>query len=507
MKNISKTANRSKCYKTVFIIWMICLLAHISFNVLAQNPAIIFTQEGEKRNAIISEQTKAQLLACQGTLNYPKSVERFYKTKDYTLAWVEKQNHNRQLAPAMMILDCVSQFGLNRQDFHASELIYKQVQVLAEEPTMLGGGQRAIFDVLMTDAMITFMNHLHYGKFNTILTPSKIDEGGYGDFNAEERLLALMESKDFYNEIASVRPSSKEYDDLQKYLHLVRGQYLEDSYEFPEESVKKMTINMERLRWLSASQTPSLIINIPAFTAKMKLADSVYIFKTIVGKPSSPTPVFESKLTALKAVPDRRLTAKTFIAEVLPGAIKNPGYLENNHYAIYDSKGRFVEITAKKLVQIKTQPKDYYAKQSLACGNAMGKILFHFADASNIYLHDMPLSKLARLRQRALSNGCIQIDQAEKLAGLLLIQDGSPKVRSLLHTAITNDKTTDFKLNRSIPIKITYLTCEMIDSQLVIYQDIYAQDRALEMAMYGYERLLASDKKIRSKAVSFKAVH
>ncbi|MBC6110937.1 L,D-transpeptidase family protein [Pedobacter sp. CCM 8938] len=499
MKNIFKTAHFSKSYRTVFIIWMICLLAHISFNVLAQRPAITFTKEGEKRNAFISEQTKAQLLACQGTLNYPKSVERFYKSKGYALAWVEKENHNRQLAPAMMILDCISQFGLNRQDFHSSELVYEQVKVLDEDPDMLGGGQRAIFDVLMTDAMITFMNHLHYGKFNTALTPSRIDDGGYGDFSAEAKLLQLMESKDFYNEIARVQPSSKEYDDLQKYMHLVRGQYLEDSYEFPEESVKKMTINMERLRWLSASQTPSLIINIPAFTAKMKLRDSVYTFKIIVGKPSSPTPVLESKLIAITAIPDRRVTERMFIEEVLPGAIKNPSYMANNHFAIYDSKGRFVEITAKKLLQIKAQPKGYHARQSEACDHAMGRILFRFAGASDIYLHDMPLSKLARFPQRALSTGCIYIDQAEKLAGLLLIQDGSANGRTLLHTAIVEDKTTDFKLDRPIPLKITYLTCEMIDSQLVIYKDIYAQDRSLEMAMYGYERLLASDKKISSR--------
>jgi len=505
MKNIFKTVNTSKSYKTLFIIWMICLLAHISFNVLAQNPAIIFTKEGEKRNAFISELTKAQLLACQGTLNYPKSVERFYKEKGYKLVWVEKQNHNRQLAPAMMILDCVSQFGLNRQDFHVGELIYQQVNILSKEPDILGGGQRAIFDVLMTDAMITFMNHLHYGKFNNKMTPFRIDERGYGDFSAELRLLALMESKDFYNEIATVQPSSKEYDDLQKYMHLVRGQYLEDSYEFPEESVKKMTINMERLRWLSASQTPNLVLNIPALTAKMKLNDTAYAFKIIVGKPSSPTPVIESMLTGMTTMPDRRVNDKTFIREVLPGAIKNPGYLDNNRYAIYDAKGRFVEITAKKLLEIKTLPKGFYARQSAACSNAMGKILFRFTGNAGIYLHDMPLPKLARLPQRTLSNGCIQIDQAEKLAGLLLIQDGSPKVRSLLHTAIASDETTDFTLNRPVPIKITYLTCEMIDSQLVIYKDIYAQDRALEMAMYGYERLIASDKKI--KAISFKGIH
>ncbi|GGI26460.1 hypothetical protein GCM10008119_22770 [Pedobacter mendelii] len=471
---------------------------------MAQNPTITFNKEGEKLNSFISEQTKAQLLACKSILNYPKSVERFYRDKGYKLPWVEKGNHSRQVAPAMMILDCVAQFGLNRDDFHSSELVYQQVHVLSEQPDMLGGAQRAIFDVLLTDAMITFMNHLHYGKFNAELTPVKIDEGEYGDFNAVLALSKLMESNDFYNEIARVQPSSKEYTDLQKYLHLVRGQYLEDSYEFPEKSVRKMTINMERLRWLSASQNPGLLINIPAYSAKLKLNDSVYVFKVIVGQPSSPTPLIESRLTSLTSIPDIKMPAKIFIGELLPNAINDASYLADNHYAIYDIRGKMIDITGRKLLQIKAQPQLYIAKQSLACGNAMGKIAFHFANNSNIYLHDTPRPKWMLLSNRAVSTGCIQIEKAEKLAGLIFTQDGSSAKIALMHAAIVNDKTIDFKFNKSLSIKITYLTCEMIDSRLIIYPDIYTQDRALEMAMYGYERLLASDKKINSRREVFK---
>jgi len=500
MKNIFKTANRSKSYRTVFIIWMICLLIHISFNALAQNPAITFTKEGEKRDAFISEQTKAQLLACQGTLNYPKSAERFYKAKGYKLAWVEKQNHNRQLASAMMILDCVNQFGLDRDNFHANNLLYKQIEILFEEPEMLSGAQRAIFDVLMTDAMITFMNHLHYGKFNTSLTPAKIDEGEPGDFDAVFKLGQLMESKDFYNEIASVRPMSKAYGDLQKYMHLVRGQYLEDSYEFPEKSVRKMTINMERLRWNTGKPGRNLEINIPAQIAKLNLADSVYIFKTIVGKASSPTPTLESFITHFTTAPEWKVPYTIFVNELLPKAIKDAGYLDNNHFAIYDAKGNYVAVSAKKLKYIKAHPKKYFARQSSGCDNALGKLVFRFENPYRVFLHDTPQPKLFLARDRALSHGCIRVEKIEKLASLILSADGNKAKVPVMRKAILAYQKKDFVLKTPLSISINYITCEMIDSQLVIYNDLYAQDRALEMAMYGYERLLASDLKINLKA-------
>ncbi|TCD04415.1 hypothetical protein EZ449_17410 [Pedobacter frigidisoli] len=371
MKNHLKSQGQSKFKEIIFIVCLVCLFLHISVNALAQNPVISFTKEGET-NELISQETKMQLVECKNVLNYPKSVERFYKINSYKLSWVNKLNHNRQLAPAMLILDCVKQFGLNRDDFHANNLLYKQIETLAEVPEMLSGGQRAIFDVLMTDAMITFMNHLHYGKFNTSLTPTKIDDGEPGDFNAVLKLVQLMVSKDFYNEIAGVRPRSAAYDDLQKYMHLVRGQYLEDSYEFPEKSVRKMTINMERLRWDTGKDGTVLMINIPAQMAKLHVADSIYAFKIIVGKASSPTPTLASYITHFTTAPEWKVPYSIFTNEILPKAIKNENYLENNHYAIYDAKGNYIPTSVKKLQYIKAHAKNYFARQSSGCDSAMG---------------------------------------------------------------------------------------------------------------------------------------
>ena len=488
-----------KSYKIAFIFWMLWMLLQISINLLAQQPSIIFTKEAKQPDRSLSEQIKLQLSECRNMLNYPKTVERFYQARTYRLAWVEKDNHSNQVAPAMMILDCVSQFGLNRMDFHPEALIYRQVEVLAEQPGMLSSAERAIFDVLLTDAMITFMNHLHYGKFNIVLTPSKIDRGDAGDMKAEISLSGLMDGKDFYNEICKVQPASNEYDALQRYMNLVRGQYLEDSYEFPEQSVRKMTINMERLRWLSAVQTPNLIINIPAFTAKLKLKNITHQYKVVVGKPSSPTPILESSITHFTVVPEWKVPYKIFINEVLPKAIKSVDYLDNNHYSIYDARGKYIEPTRQKLRAVAMHPQNYFVRQSSGCDNALGKIVFRFANTYDVYLHDTPQPKLFLLPERGISHGCVRIEQVEQLAALILAQDGSASKIPLMRKAVLSYQTKNFLLKTAVPIKLVYLTCEMIDSQLVIYNDIYAQDRGLELAMYGYEKLLASDLRIKSR--------
>ncbi|WP_051666505.1 L,D-transpeptidase family protein [Pedobacter sp. R20-19] len=502
MKSYLKSNHQPKYKRIIFIIWLVCLFVHVSLNVFAQNPVISFTKKGEKVEALISQETKAQLLECKNMLNYPKSVERFYKATSYRLSWVTKLNHNRQLAPAMLILDCISQYGLKRQDFHSNELVYNQIEVLAEQPDMLSDGQRAIFDVLMTDAMITFMNHLHYGKFNISLTPAKVDEGDIEEFNAVLKLAQLMESKDFYNEISSVQPISKAYADLQKYLHLVRGQYLEDSYEFPEKSVRTMTINMERLRWNANKPGPSLMINIPAQIARLYVADSVYIFRTIVGKASSPTPNLESSITHFTTAPERKIPYTIFVNELLPKAIKDENYLENNHFAIYDARGNYVAVSAKKLHYIKAHPKNYFARQSTGCDDAMGKLVFRFNNPALVLLHDTPQPKLFLSEKRALSHGSISVEKIERLASLILSADGSTAQIPIMRKALATDQKKDFVLKTPLPLCINYITCEMIDSQLVIYNDFYARDRALEMAMFGAPRLLASDLRISLKALN-----
>ncbi|TCD04416.1 hypothetical protein EZ449_17415 [Pedobacter frigidisoli] len=133
---------------------------------------------------------------------------------------------------------------------------------------------------------------------------------------------------------------------------------------------------------------------------------------------------------------------------------------------------------------------------------AQWAIVFRFDNPYQVFLHDTPQPELFQSKDRALSHGCIRVEKVEKMASLILLADGSKAKTPIMRKAVAAYQKKDFVLKNPIPISINYITCEMIDKQLVIYNDIYAQDRALEMAMYGYERLLASDLRISLKALN-----
>ncbi|MNL48128.1 murein L,D-transpeptidase [compost metagenome] len=134
---------------------------------------------------------------------------------------------------------------------------------------------------------------------------------------------------------------------------------------------------------------------------------------------------------------------------------------------------------------VKRNPGNYFLRQSGGCDNALGLVVFRFQNPHDIYLHDTPEQQFFNRDVRALSHGCIRVQQAEKLATLLLALDGAKQKAASLHRAMATYQAKTFTLKKPVPIKITYLTCEIGELGVVEYDDIYQKDKALEMAFYG----------------------
>lgn len=417
--------------------------------------------------------------------HYPKSVERFYLRSGCNPGWIKEEKEIRRTWEALLMLDCVLQFGLSHKDYHPNELDYAMMHDIYRRPSKVSPDQKARFDMMLTDAMIAFIYHLHFGKLNPVYTTEKLDNGEAPGFCAEEILDKAKQQPEFMTLVLNLQPKSGVYRLMQEQMRLMKGQYLDDCYEAPEESVRKLAINMERLRWAGAEEIPSIRINIPSYTLSLHLPDSVYQFKVIVGKASSPSPVFQSVLSHFSTAPDWRVPGKIFITELLPKIIKNPAFLETNHFAIYDLKGKYLDPDERNLALVRRNPGKYFIRQSAGCDNALGRLVFRFSNPFGIYLHDTPEQQLFRRDIRALSHGCIRVEDAEKLASLLLKADGKPQDIKTLHRAMAFYEPETFTLKRRIPIQTLYLSCEIVDGLIQNYEDIYNQDKALELALYG----------------------
>jgi murein L,D-transpeptidase YcbB/YkuD len=416
---------------------------------------------------------------------YPKSLERFYSNSQFQPKWIKPDNDNKKSWAALLMLDCVLQFGLNHTDYHPKELLFTTMHDILEKPLTLSASQKAWFDMLLSDALITFMNHLHFGKLNPIYTHDIVDKGETAGFCAEEILMEAMKQNDFMSAVLIVQPKIKEYVLMQDYMRLLKGQYIGDCYEAPEGIVRKLAINMERLRWAAINEDAFIHINIPSYVLKLHVPDTTYRFKVVVGKPVNPTSVLRSSITYFSTAPDWKVPKNIFVKEMLPKALKNPLFMENNHLAIYDDKGKFVVAVKDNLMMVKKNPERYFMRQSAGCDNALGLIVFRFQNPFDIYLHDTPEQQFFEREIRALSHGCIRVQFAEKLASILLNQDGQEQKIKVMHQAMANYLPKNFTLKKPIPLIITYLTCEVNEDGIVEYDDIYKQDKALELAFYG----------------------
>lgn len=461
------------------LIWLFVVVRN-AFAIVPANVAVL-TTNAARLDTVLFWKTLNQI---KKGLNYPNQTRHFYKLAGYSPMWIKPDTAHSDVFQGMLLLDCVLQFGLNRSDFHPNELPYDSLRALRIPDTKNTGAEKLIFDIYMTDALITLVNHLHYGKFNPTITTAVLEDKGPLKFDAAAYLFETIGKRNFMDRLVSSQPKMRTYQLLQDYLHLIKGQYIDDCYEFPEGEARKIAISMERLRWINSEDDYYVQVNIPSYTLSVIKADSVRRFKVIVGKPSTPSPELQSQITLMTTAPEWKVPQRIFISELLPRALKDSDFFNNNHYGLYDRSGNLIEINKRVLINVKANPDLYRLRQSSGCDNAMGKIVFRFPNVFDIYLHDTPEQKLFDKADRLFSHGCLRVAEAEKLAVLLLSYDGQDAKIAQLQLAMANLSKTDFKLKHSIPLKITYLTCEISQGLFVSYPDVYRRDPPLEKLMF-----------------------
>ena len=97
----------------------------------------------------------------------------------------------------------------------------------------------------------------------------------------------------------------------------------------------------------------------------------------------------------------------------------------------------------------------------------MGKMKFNFANPEGIYLHDTPNKALFAQSNRALSNGCIRLEDAKRLGRWLMGRDP---------TTITATPEQHVSLPQGVPVYVTYLTAQPHIGEAALARDVYGWD-------------------------------
>lgn len=180
-----------------------------------------------------------------------------------------------------------------------------------------------------------------------------------------------------------------------------------------------------------------------------KVEDSM---KVIVGKPGSETPAFDSVLNYATLNPYWYVPTDLAKKIIAPRVIKDGQvYLTDRGYEVIDRVANDARVLPWDSVDWKgvaSGTATVFVRQRPGPYNSMGHLKFNLARADGIYMHDTPHKELFDKPERTLSNGCVRLQDADRLAHWML--GDSPKL-------MTTEPDQHVALPRAVPVKIAYL--------------------------------------------------
>jgi murein L,D-transpeptidase YcbB/YkuD len=244
-------------------------------------------------------------------------------------------------------------------------------------------------------------------------------------------------------------------------------------------------VNMERWRWLprQLGQT-HIFVNVPEFMARiMRGGVAVHETRVITGSRQNPSPIFSDEMDHIIVNPAWNVPASIAVKEMLPMLQKDPTYLERQGIQVIDVSTRrqyIVDSTSVDWTDVNMNTLRF--RQPPGERNALGHIKFMFPNKHSVYLHDTPTRGLFVKDMRALSHGCIRVQDPFKLADVLLEDTGLNGAK--LKAMVGGGTERRIDLAHKIPIHITYFTAEIAsDGSLLTRPDVYGTDKKMKAAL------------------------
>ncbi len=298
----------------------------------------------------------------------------------------------------------------------------------------------------------------------------------------------------------------------------------------------KLAVNMERLRWHVTPEKGDtyIAVNIPDFTLQTFVADTL-AFRTRIccGRTQNPanapgrvrnglvkaykaeSPLLYSRIHRLVLNPEWNIPYDIIKNEYYHKLCKNnTACINRERLYIKDARtGQYVKPDSIDWNKVNRGNIPYRLRQTSGRHNALGLVKFDFPNNESVYLHDTNNKGAFKRRVRALSHGCIRVENPMDLAAVLYEINGFDEKRLeeisiiLGHDPTTEDgekylekkqekeeeyyeslsdydkqfyralRPTSIELKKKMPLYIEYFTCFTDDNGDVQYrEDVYYKD-------------------------------
>jgi murein L,D-transpeptidase YcbB/YkuD len=267
--------------------------------------------------------------------------------------------------------------------------------------------------------------------------------------------------------------------------------FLNQSYKEKSELIE---LNLERMRWIpETTEDKYILVNVPEYKLRVFENHMVALeMKVIVGSVETATPIFRDALRYLVFMPTWSVPNSIIRDEIIIRLQKDSTYYSGKHYTFYKNGTEFNPTSISWNDQLNSY--NYAVVQQPGKSNSLGLVKFIMPNKMSIYLHDTPNHNLFNRTNRALSHGCIRLDDPDKLAEYVL-NDQLGWSLETIGNAMNSSQTRTVFLTVPLPVHIEYCTAWVDENGLVNFrEDIYGFDKR-QLA-----QLKLSDSKIIAKA-------
>ncbi len=264
-----------------------------------------------------------------------------------------------------------------------------------------------------------------------------------------------------------------------------------------EKKIKKMRINLERMRWMPRSLGKKhLIVNIPDYKLKMYNNGEVKLnMDVVVGEYKNPTPIFSHKMNSIVLNPYWRIPQSIVKKELIPKLVEDPSYLIKNDIRVFENwDHESLQFDTSSVDWSMYLNNDLIGTSKVAAmrfiqipgnKNPLGKMKFMFPNRYSVYLHDTPYKYLFKNKRRAYSHGCIRLSRPNDLLKTIMQEDSNLSYKKA-EEILLNIERTDLDLSKKIPVHIIYLTSWIDEEGKIQFRDdIYNYDRMQEKILYS----------------------
>lgn len=244
------------------------------------------------------------------------------------------------------------------------------------------------------------------------------------------------------------------------------------------ERKQQVIANLERWRWFAYDfGEKALLINIPEFQmAVLEDNDTIDVYKIVVGKPGRRTPVLHAVLNNIVINPTWTVPPTILKEDLTPSATEDRSYFASHNMKIYKHRDT-VETSPEEWDPEKAD--HYRYVQGPGTNNSLGLVKFNFKNSFSVYLHDTNHRELFSKGYRALSSGCVRVQNPLQLANYVLGNEESEWTQEKLDEIIALGETKNVSLKKGTHVHQLYWTAWMDKGGLQFRNDVYKLDNIL----------------------------